>query len=643
MTTLRRRTFLCGSTAVSAVAVGGSWAAAPVFAASTEPHEAIVRDAHLHWNSVPRDWRSAPLLGNGVLWGQVHRSADGRGLTVALGGASTPWEAPDARLALVLAGTPTEARWELDLWNAELTGTLTTTRGSVRFAALVPRSENVLMISLTPSEGESRAAWVPDEDAQASWCERRQGSRRIVTASLDAGPPRDVDGPELVESHRAWWNSFYRRSFLSIPDKTVQRFHWAQLYRAAATRPGGEHATAMLDGYGHAAWAAPSTPTHARAAIPGTGSKEGFTGNMIAAAGLPALWRHCVHSGDDELLRETVRPALRRAVGFYGQFLVEDAGGRLHLPLTHSPTYADVHDSTYDLELLRWAARALVRSSTLLGVRDPRGDRWNDIGERLVRAHRDVGGAPMVGAGVALGESHRHPSHLVALHQLDDLADSHDRAVWKRGFECWSALRDDWQGHSHLAAAAMSSALNDGDAARAELEHVLAERVGDSEFLPNTLYRAGGAAPPDVGYAVSRILRDMMTRWRGDVVDLFPAVPAGWADVSVSGLEVRQGIRVDAGRSGGRTEWVRVHSGTDRAWTLRHGINGPVTVRDGRGRRIHGGGRGPAEVRVAPRAHGAVVVVERTGFEGGTEPRDVTASGSGRRWGSPAVSRRELI
>ena len=48
-----------------------------------------------------------------------------------------------------------------------------------------------------------------------------------------------LGGTELRAGHRTWWNAFYPKSFLSIPDQRLQSFYWIQLYKiASGTRAG---------------------------------------------------------------------------------------------------------------------------------------------------------------------------------------------------------------------------------------------------------------------------------------------------------------------------------------------------------------------------------------------------------------------
>lgn len=66
---------------------------------------------------------------------------------------------PIGYFTLTLAGEITGVDWTLDLYDAELRGTVTTTRGSLSFSALVQNDTSALLISTRPTPGEESAAW----------------------------------------------------------------------------------------------------------------------------------------------------------------------------------------------------------------------------------------------------------------------------------------------------------------------------------------------------------------------------------------------------------------------------------------------------------------------------------------------------
>lgn len=51
---------------------------------------------------------------------------------------------------------------------------------------------------------------------------------------------QEADLPVLRKAHREWWHNYYPQSFVSLPDKKMENFYWAQMYKlASATRTGG--------------------------------------------------------------------------------------------------------------------------------------------------------------------------------------------------------------------------------------------------------------------------------------------------------------------------------------------------------------------------------------------------------------------
>ncbi|MFI9561070.1 glycosyl hydrolase family 95 catalytic domain-containing protein [Nonomuraea endophytica] len=578
----------------------------------------MVRDARMVWRSLPADWRAVPLLGNGALTAEARSGGSGAELIFDVGGTG--------RLALSLAGTVTAVEWTLDLWNAELTGHLTTTRGSLGMSALVPRGGDALRLTLEPSAGEHLVAIGHDLVTR----QRQVGGARVIVA----GPARSraletLVTDEVVTAHRAWWHSFYRRGFLSVPGKAAQRFYWALLYRAASTGP----VTAAGPLYHAGGQTSPVTTGEAGWGIPGMGSKNHGQGNPIAAWDLPGRWQRYRMSMDEDVLREEVRPGLADALGFYRHFLTEGADGRLHLPMTRSPGYLDVADCTYDLALLRWAATRALDSLRLLGDGDPRAGRWREVAERLTPYPAGPGGV-LIGACTPLAESHPRPSHLAWLHPLHE--PGWDPGTARRTLTHWASMPQVWHGRSHAAAASMFALLDDGDEALGHLNRFLrGDFPGDSGLTPNAGYREYGVRRDDGAYAGACALLDMLVRG-GDgtggrtTVSVFPALPASWREASIAGLRTEGAFTVDAARVGGRTQWVRVRSEAGEPLVLRHGICGPVRVRPA-GAGVRWRATGPGEHTLTLPAGTNVLLA--AGMARETSPRDVAATGDSPRWG----------
>lgn len=772
MAPIRRRAFLAGSSALAgAAALGGAWsvASSPVaWASGGAPGggvpEQLVRDARMEWRRLPDGWQTAPFLGNGYLSAHIYRGVQANELTVMLNHSVVQdqrnyWEAaiglsrlPIGYLTLTLAGAITGIDWKLDPWDAELSGTVTTTQGSVELSALVHNDRSVLLVSLTPSAGEESAQWtlVPLESATTrtirlppdyvanpaptlgsaagvhyaeqpmlagggyttAWGEKRTGSRRLLVAHIAYRFPGSAPTGEavasvrqalainpdtLVAGHRNWWHRFYPCSLVSIPDKYIQRFYWLQLYKmAAATRTDApvlaiwgpwfpekgnswtavwwntnvQAAYQLINGTNHAeldsvtatfrryehnlplsvpesyrdgqtyALAHPSDRTlrpggTRTVGVPGSDHITDQTGNLIW--GLHNVWLAYRHSMDRRVLRQVIYPILSKAVNFYAHFLTEGADGRLHLPTTRSPEYANAADATYDLSLIRWGCRTLIESARQLHLADARLARWRDILERLVPYHEDPAAGVLIGDGVPLAESHRHYSHLLWLYPLREKVwdNPGDRDIMRRTFEHWTSMQVRWHGYSYAAASSMASVMDSPEPALDFLRFFLDRNVVDNtQLTPNTMYREGTNFAIESPLAAAQSVLDMLVQSSGGVVKVFPAVSSTWPEASIAGLRTEGAFLVDASRRDGRTEWVRVHSEAGEPLVLQHGIDGDIDVRDEHGRPVHWEPRGPRTiaVRLKPRA---TAIVSPRGSRPDLAPRDVDPIGPAPVWGLP--------
>ncbi|GAA4540933.1 glycosyl hydrolase family 95 catalytic domain-containing protein [Amycolatopsis samaneae] len=298
-------------------------AAAPASAAETPP-DALVEAASprvrgmsdeqwarflsgqdLRWQRVPRTWYEGAFLGNGFVGTQVYRertpsNRDALKFTVdhsesqdhrpAFGNEWGVARLPIGKALLTPVGEFTGADLRLDLWNAELSGTVSTDRGTLEIHAFVHSTLPLLVIDVRPSAGERgfsltfeplpavsprivreqppkgfdpNPAWVTHTEGDVSFVtqplfaggqnatayrSRRatHGGRTLVLSTAHSFPGTEAERSvrravgaagtvdALRVTHRRWWHEFYRRGFLSIPDAKLQSFYWIQLYKLAS-------------------------------------------------------------------------------------------------------------------------------------------------------------------------------------------------------------------------------------------------------------------------------------------------------------------------------------------------------------------------------------------------------------------------
>ncbi|MEJ8638144.1 glycosyl hydrolase family 95 catalytic domain-containing protein [Streptomyces sp. MS2.AVA.5] len=775
-----RRSVLATGVAVGgALAVGGP-AAAPAAAlpAPAPPVDAtttvtaagdiwrtVLDDADLVWQKMPTTWYEGPYLGNGRLGSGIY-AEPGRGAVrfnvqhsevqdhrPEFGSLFGLARLPIGHFTLEPVGTITGLDWRLRLRDAELTGTLTTTAGTVRLRAFIHTTASVMAVEITPSAGEKNIRWVfhpaeaispraafkPLPDGYrgnppavvekhgeltaavqpllaggqhvTAWRERadRRGAGRTLYVGVEHSFPgttaRDralravrtasaVPYDVLALPHRAWWDRFYRKSFLSLPDARLQRFYWIQLYKtaSAARRDAPAMATCgpwlestpwpntwwnlnvqleywLIHGSNHleldavtralsefrsqltAEVAAPyradsagiprttdtrlvnggATPTGNGygVGIPGENPPTPEVGNLTWA--LHNVWLSYRHTMDRSILRDTLFPLLRKAVNYYLHFLTPGADGKLHLPATFSPEYGvDAPDCNYDLMLLRWGCRTLLDSAAELGVLDPLAPRWQEVLARLAPYPVDANGY-MIGAGVPFAKSHRHYSHLLAVYPLYEVTGRtpEERALIEKSLDHWVSFEGALQGYTFTGAASMSALLGKGEDALRYLGELM------SRFIQaNTMYKESGPVI-ETPLSASQSVHDMVCQSWGGVIRVFPALPAAWRKLVVHDFRTQGAFLLSAVRENGRTRWVRLRSEAGAPCVVRHGIEGPIEVRDGHGRRLTGEPAGDGAIRIRLRK-GESALITAHGDRPDLRIGPVRPNAPAPRWGLPA-------
>lgn len=183
----------------------------------------------------------------------------------------------------------------------------------------------------------------------------------------------------------------------------------------------------------------------------------------------------------------------------------------------------------------------------------------------------DADGGLLIAAGHPLEQSHRHFSHLMAIHPLG-LID------WSQGDEAQRVIRaslagldrlgsDWWTGYSFSWLANLAARARDGARAERALEifataftlrnsfHCNGDQSGKGyskfTYRPFTL---------EGNFAALAGIQEMLLQSHTGEVRIFPAVPAAWRDVSFTTLRAQGAFLVSAARENGRTTRVEITS-----------------------------------------------------------------------------------
>ena len=499
-------------------------------------------------------------------------------------------------------------------------------------------------------EGERAwgAAWgiATNLDGQDPWEAAAAAAEEALEEGWDA----------LHRAHASWWASFWHRSDLSVPNAALQRQWYLETYKfGAAARRGAppvslqavwtadeggippwkgdyhhdlntelsywpcysgnrlEGGRGFLDwlwetreaasAWTRSFWGLPGLNVPMTADLAGRqmGGWEQYTFSATTGAWLAHHFHlHWRYSRDRAFLVERAHPYLAEVCMFLEAVTEVGEDGTRHLPLSSSPEIFDNRleawmppTTNYDLALMRWAFAAAAEMAGEIG-RAAETEHWRGVLRSMPELNRAPDGRLLVAPGLALPESHRHFSHLMAIHPL--------------GLLTWEGSEDDrrticgaiaelerlgtglWCGYSFAWFASLAARAKDGPRAERALEtfsqafcspnsfHLNGDQSGTGHsrftYRPFTL---------EGNFAAGAALQEMLLQSYGGVVRVFPAVPPQWSEAAFATLRADGAFLVSARREGGRTVEVRVEAEAGGRLVLEDPFGGAPASVDGDG------------------------------------------------------------
>lgn len=296
------------------------------------------------------------------------------------------------------------------------------------------------------------------------------------------------------------------------------------------------------------------------------------------------FYLHWKYSADREFLKDRAYPFLKDVAIFLEQISVVDAGGVRKLAMSSSPEIFDnsinawFKDMTnYDLALMHFAFSAASELAAEMNLPEESAH-WKEIGSQLPDYDLDKDGALTFAKGFPYDESHRHFSHAMAIHPLGLLD-------WSQGEKSQQIIKvtlkklqdygpDYWTGYSYSWFGNMKARAFDGEGAAEELRtfaecfclrntfHVNGDQTksGKSKFTYRPFTLEGN-------FAFASGIQEMLLQSHTGIVRVFPAIPAGWSDVSFDNLRAMGAFVISAEKKAGKIVKLRVYP--EQGGTLR--------------------------------------------------------------------------
>lgn len=582
---------------------------------------------------------------------------------------------------------------KLDLYQAKAIGKLTTDSGEIQFNAYVSAVKEVMVIELWANGKEQvpQLEFVPDKSISPRML---QSYPKDKPADFPTNPPieKALNGPfaiyrqpllngggyatvyqtisdnkhaqtmisigydennskdevlqaqqqlvafqkskDKLTEHENWWRSYYPKSFVSVPDKRMETFYWAQLYKLAClTRPDKP----MIDLMGP--WTNPTpwpaiwwnlntqltysplfTSNHIELSEPLFEALNHHTANLIA--NVPQEWQHdaaaigrsssfnlvskiskeeiekgdfesanltwtlfyyyqyYLYTGDKATLKNKIFPLLKRSTNFLIHLLQKDEQGIYHLRMSHSPEYKNAVDANYGLASLKWALGTLIEVNEQLKLNDTSVHQWKEINSHLAIYPQNETGF-MIGKDVALESSHRHYSHLLMIYpyHLVNWDKPQDRDVIEKSIQHWLSLKGALQGYTFTGAASMYASMGKGD-----LAYSMLNQLFDKYIKPNTLYEESGPVIETPLSALTSVQELLLQSWGGKI-RIFPAVPSTWKNAVFDRLLAQGAFEVTAKLANGTTSYIKIKSKIGGLCTLQTTLK-PAIVKNSQGKEI---------------------------------------------------------
>ncbi len=363
----------------------------------------------------------------------------------------------------------------------------------------------------------------------------------------------DIKYEELKTEHISYWDEYWKKSGISIPDKMLEKTYYRSWYLFASTSRKGSYPMPL-----QGVWTADNDcippwrgdyhhDTNTQMSYEGylkanhidegrcfvdylwehRGAYRKFAENFFGVEGLlipgvstidgkpmggwaqyslsptMTVWaaqsfdEYYLYTGDKDFLKEKAFPFFKEiATAFMG--ILEEKDGKLYLPLSSSPEIYDdtvkaylEPNSNFDLSLIRYLFLKLISYCDILGED---GKRYKDIILKLDDIAL-INGTVSLDKNELLSESHRHFSHLLALYPLHliNYDTKKHKELYKNSLKQIEDLgTDKWVGFSFCMAAQIYAMAENGGKAYENLFKFADGFVGENGFHLNGDFKNKG-------------------------------------------------------------------------------------------------------------------------------------------------------
>lgn len=287
---------------------------------------------------------------------------------------------------------------------------------------------------------------------------------------------------------------------------------------------------------------------------------------------------YCDYSGDDELLKNRAYPYMKKYGDFLLSIMKKDDNGKLILPLSSSP---ETHDnrlsawlkpnSNYDNSMILRHFRNLLETAEKLKLYDDM-DKWKNTLDSLQELSVDRNDVLMLSAHERQKHSHRHFSHLISVYPLGLLPyNDKNKSIIDASITDLERLgTKQYCGYSFAWLANLYAVQKRGNDVLKTLKIFWNDFCLPNTFHINGDYKITGRSiltyrlfTLEGNFCAADALQNMLMQCNENLIELFPAVPKRWNDMSFD-LLASGNVRVKAVMKNGTIQKLDLLSKTDK-------------------------------------------------------------------------------
>lgn len=287
------------------------------------------------------------------------------------------------------------------------------------------------------------------------------------------------------------------------------------------------------------------------------------------------------YSMDEGFLKQQAYPYIIEAAEFLKN-ITHVREGKRYLPLSSSPEYNDNsikawfgNWTNFDLGLAHFLFNAAAEVSTVMGKKAD-ANNWLSLQKELPDYAADQTGM-LVAVNTPMEHSHRHMSPYMAIYPLStlDINKEEDKDLIIRSLDHLEKLGTKaWVGYSFSWMACLHARAKQSEQAVTNLQRFASNFCSINSFHVNGDQKGGEYSgftyrpfTLEGNFAFAQGVHELLIQSKTDYVELFPAIPSNWKNISFEDLRTNGGFLISAPLKEGKLDFIKIkatHGGTLR-------------------------------------------------------------------------------